>query len=71
MRRVIVIMVVIMLVTVVVVAVIVVMMMVVTMIMAGRHRIGSALRLERSLDRRQLGAEILQQFLDRRIAPQP
>ena len=71
MRRVIVIMVVIMLVTVVVVAVIVVMMMVVTMIMADRHRIGAALRLEWRFDRRHLGAEAKQQLLDRRITTQP
>ena len=45
--------------------------MIVVVMIAGRCGIGAAFRLERRLDRDDLGAEALQQCLDRRIAPQP
>ena len=59
-----------------VVAMVIVMMMAVIVMMimimaAGRDGIGPAFRLERRLNGGKLGAEALEQFLDRRIGPQP
>ena len=53
------------------VSVVVLVIMVMVVRFTGRRRVGSAFRLERRLDRDDLGAKPLQQCLDRRVRPQP